>query len=552
MAGLERVVIGVDVGTGSARAGVFDLTGRRLGCATAPIQIWKPRPEWAEQSSDDIWAAVGSAVRQAVLVADVDPARVAGIGFDATCSLVVLDGEDRPVTVSDAGDDARNVIVWMDHRAVAEAEAINNGAHAVLRYVGGRISPEMQTPKLRWLKAHLPESWARAARFLDLADYLTYMSTGRDVRSICTTTCKWTYLGSSGKESWDREYFADIGLEDAIPRIGASVRPLGEAVGPVTPVAARHLGLPETVRVAVGIIDAHAGGIGSLGSLGAHSESFESAMALIGGTSSCHMSVSREPRFMPGVWGPYYGAMLPGLWLNEGGQSATGALIDYTLDNHAQGPALAAEAATRGLTIYEVINEDVNRLATTAGLAHPALLTRNIHVLDYHLGNRSPIADPNARGILDGLSLDTSRDSLALLYLATIQAVAYGTRHIIETFNENGYAIRDLYVTGGGVKNPVWLQEHADITTATIHLSAEPDAVLLGSAILGAVAAGAHPTVQDGTQAMCHSAAVVRPNPATAAFHAAKYRCYRDLYAQQTARRAVMAATTEATQAGAA
>ena len=169
---MRPVVIGVDVGTGSARAGVFDLEGRKLGSAVRDIRIWRPQPNFVQQSTNDIWAAVCAAVRQAL--AKAGAVEVYGIGFDATCSLAVVDADGAAVSVSPDGDDAQNVIVWMDHRALDQAGRINASGADVLRYVGGRISPEMETPKLLWLREHLPASWRRAALFFDLPDFLTW------------------------------------------------------------------------------------------------------------------------------------------------------------------------------------------------------------------------------------------------------------------------------------------------------------------------------------------------------------------------------------------
>src|SRR5262249_22291049 len=156
---------------------------------------------------------------------------------------------------------------WMDHRAVEQAARITAGRHDVLRYVGGVISPEMQTPKLLWLKEELPEAFARAAKFLDLPDFLTYRATGVDVRSLCTTVCKWTYVGQDGR--WDTDYFESIGLgelaAERFARIGTDVRPMGERIGPLTRDAAHDLGLVPGIPVGVSIIDAHAGGLGLLG-----------------------------------------------------------------------------------------------------------------------------------------------------------------------------------------------------------------------------------------------------------------------------------------------
>ena len=167
------LLLGVDVGTGSARAGLFDRAGARLGAGVHPIQIRHPREDFAEHSSDDIWRACGVAIRTALAQAGARPEHVRGIGFDATCSLVVLDERDRPVSVSPDGSAAHDTIVWLDHRAVDQAARINATRHEVLRYVGGTISPEMQTPKLLWLKENLPDRFARAARFLDLPDFLS-------------------------------------------------------------------------------------------------------------------------------------------------------------------------------------------------------------------------------------------------------------------------------------------------------------------------------------------------------------------------------------------
>jgi FGGY-family pentulose kinase len=435
----------------------------------------------------------------------------------------------------------------MDHRAVAQAGRINALGHEVLRYVGGVISPEMETPKLLWLRQHLPASFARAARFLDLADFLGYRATGNDVRSLCTTACKWTYLGHG--QGWDESYFRAVGLgelaADSFARIGRSVRPMGERAGGLTAAAAADLGLAPGTAVAVGIIDAHAGGLGMLGAplsgVAPTAEALEERVALIGGTSTCHMAVSREPKFIHGVWGPYYSAMVPGLWLTEGGQSATGALIDHTIASHARGAELTAEARRDGTTPQALLNRRLDALAAAAGVAAPAELTRGLHVLPDHHGNRSPRADPSLRGMVSGLKLSDSIDQLALLYLATIQAIALGTRHILAAMNAEGYRIQTLFASGGDTKNPVFVREHADATGCQVVLPAEPEAVLLGSALLGAVAAGDQPSVLAAMGAMNRAGSVVQPaGGAVARYFDRKYRVFHRLHEDQLAYRAVM------------
>lgn len=562
----DRVYLGVDVGTGSVRAGVFDACGTMLAAASRSIQMWRPQTDFAEQSSDDIWRAVCAAVRAAVAEAGATPACVRGIGFDATCSLVALDAEDRPVSVSPSGDDERNVIVWMDHRAAAEADFINSLHHDVLRYVGGGVSPEMQSPKLLWLKKHRPDSFQRVARFLDLPDFLTYRATGSDTRSLCTTVCKWTYQGhaepampgSVGR--WDETFWQQIGLAELTAfqfgRIGSVVRPIGEAVGTgLSESAASELNLTPHTPVGVAIIDAHAGGIGVLGAAptagvdGGPSASdggltadpdFQSRIALIGGTSSCHMAVSREPRFIRGVWGPYFSAMVPGLWLTEGGQSATGALLDHVIGAHARGAELVARPAG-DRTVYDELNDRIAALALARRVPFPALLTRELHVSpDFH-GNRSPRADASLRGVVAGQSLDDSVDALALLYYATVQAIAHGTKHILDTLNAHGYRIDTILACGGGTKNPVFLREHADVTGCRIVLPREPEAVLLGSAILGAVAAGDAASVPAAMSAMSGAGQTSEPaGDDVRRYHAAKHAVFHKLHADFVSYRELM------------
>jgi FGGY-family pentulose kinase len=538
-----ELYLGVDVGTGSVRAGLFDATGARRGLGVFPIQMFRPEEDFVEQSSEDIWRAVGRAVRAALAEAKAAPESVAGVGFDATCSLVVLDGDDRPVSVSPSGRDEQNVIVWMDHRAIAEADRINAIEHEVLKYVGGVISPEMQVPKLLWLSEKLPHSFRRARRFFDLPDYLSYRATGNDTRSLCTTVCKWTYLGHEGR--WADDFFEQVGLGDLAgaghKRIGERIRPMGERVSGLSEKSASELGLAPGTPVGVGIIDAHAGGLGLLGASldgSAPGEAeLETRLALIGGTSSCHMAVSTSPKFVPGVWGPYFSAMVPGLWLTEAGQSATGALIDHVVTSHVRGAELEREARATGTSVYALLNQRLEELAP----ARSHTLTEELHVYpDFH-GNRSPRADPTLRGMLSGLKLTDSVDSLALTYLATVQAIAHGTRQILKALNDQGYRIDTLLACGGDTKNPLFLREHADVTGCRVVLAHEPEAVLLGSALLGAVASGRYASVVEAMGHMSRAGSVLAPRgAAVSAYHARKHQVFLRMYEDQMTYRQLM------------
>lgn len=526
--------IGVDVGTGSARAGVFDLNGHMVGQASRAIDLYRPKADFVEQSSDNIWQAVCNAVRDAVNQADINPIQVKGLGFDATCSLVVLDKEGKPLTVSPSGRTEQNIIVWMDHRAIAQAERINATKHRVLDFVGGIISPEMQTPKLLWLKQHMPTTWANAGYLFDLPDFLTWRATQDATRSLCSTVCKWTYLGH--EQRWDKSYFQQIGLEDVLEhdaaKIGSDVKMMGEPLGHgLTQRAASEMGLIAGTAVSVSIIDAHAGTLGTLGATGVSGEvaDFNRRVALIGGTSTGHMAMSRTARFIGGVWGPYYSAILPEYWLNEGGQSATGALIDHVIQSHPCYQDLLAQAKTQGQTIYEVLNAILRRMAGEP--ENIAFLTQDIHMLPYFHGNRSPRANPTLTGILTGLKLSRTPEDMALHYLATIQAIALGTRHIIETMNHSGYSIDTIMASGGGTKNPIFVQEHANATGCAMLLPEESEAMLLGGAMMGTVAAGVFDTLPEAMSAMSRIGKTVTPQTnQIKSYYDRKYRVFHELY----------------------
>ena len=547
MADKKKYVLGIDVGTGSVRTGLFDAQGNRLSMKVHPIQLWRPQPDFVEQSSENIWQSICATVKEVLAESRINPSDIVGIGFDATCSLVVLNKEDKPLSVSLSRNPEQNIIVWMDHRAVKQAVRINATKHKVLKYVGGTISPEMEPPKLVWLKENLPGVFKQAGQFFDLADYLGYRATGDRTRSLCTTVCKWTYQGhlDSREEkdsvgSWDADFWNRIGLEEfpkeKYERIGRRVRPMGEPLGKgLTATSAKELGLIPGTAVSVGIIDAHAGGLGLLG-IKVKDEVvkpvlIETRLALIGGTSSCHMTASRKPFFIKGIWGPYYSAMIPGMWLTEGGQSATGALIDHIIFTHNRSSELAEEAKQKDQSIYQLLDKMIEGMAKKQGVEFYAQLTRDRHMLPYFHGNRSPRANPDLKGMMTGLPFNDSPEELALRYLATLQGIAYGNRHIIETMNANGYRIREILATGGGTKSKLYLQEHADASGCKIILGKEQEAVLLGSAILGAVAAGLFPSIFAAMQGMNEAGKVIYPQKGkVSVFHQKKYQAFQYLY----------------------
>jgi len=488
---MRQAFIGVDVGTSSARAGIFDENGILLATARHPITVWHEAGGVVEQSSSEIWAACAAAVRAAVAEAAISPSAVKGLGFDATCSLVVLDAGANPLTVSSSGDIKRNVIVWMDHRAIAEARQVNDTQDDVLRYVGGSISPEMEIPKLLWLKRHLPSTYSGAGHFFDLADYLSFRATGSTVRSICTLACKWNFLAH--EQRWSDSYFERIGLGDlaseAYAKVGKEIVAPGTPLGAgLTRPAAYDLGLLEGTPVGASLIDAHAGGVGTIGGRGKSGAAVDVCrrLAYIMGTSACIMATTSEARFVPGVWGPYYSGMVPGFWLNEGGQSAAGAAIDHLVKAHPAYSETVETARAEGLQILEFLEQRIVARARNSGEA--ALFARDIHVLPEFLGNRSPFADPDSRAIVAGMDLDTDVESMERLFVAGLCGLAYGLADVVDAFRSHGVGSDMMVISGGAGKSSLVRQIMADTTGLTVAVPETQEPVLLGAAMLGAVA----------------------------------------------------------------
>lgn len=496
---MRDLVFAVDVGTASTRAGIFDRAGGMLARAEHRIEMFRPDGDRAEYDSEEIWRAVCAAVRDALGAARVEPDRIAGIGFDATCSLVVRGRNGEQVSVSSAGDSCRDTIAWLDHRTVTEAEECTATGHPVLDFIGGVMSPEMQMPRLMWLKRHAGQAWAGAGHVFDLADYLAWRATGSDARSRCTLTAKWCYLPHRG--GWQRDYLDAVGIGDSLERglLGDTVLSAGSSLGPLTPQAAGELGLDTGCMVGAGLIDAFAGGLGVVG--GYAGNGIDRRAALVAGTSSCAMCYAPERRHVHGVWGPYPDVTLEGYWLTEAGQSATGALLDLVIR---MSPAGGEPDFATHRRIHQRIAE-LRRLED----ANPG---GGIHVLpDFH-GNRSPLADPRARGVISGLGLDPSFDGLCRLYWRVSVALALSLRQILEHLNANGYSIETLHVTGGQGRSPLLVELYADATGFAVCDTDTEDAVLLGTAMVAATASGWHNELAGACRAMRRKAMKREPS----------------------------------------
>jgi D-ribulokinase len=296
----------------------------------------------------------------------------------------------------------------------------------------------------------------------------------------------------------------------------------------LTRAAASDLGLAPGTPVGASLIDAHAGGVGAIGGRDGSGGAADvcERMAYIMGTSACIMATTREPCFVPGVWGPYYSGMVPGFWLNEGGQSAAGAAIDHLLKSHPGYAEASAAARKDGLDIIDFLERRI--IARAGDASKAALLARDIHVLPEFIGNRSPYADPDTRAVIAGLDLDTDVGAMERLFVAGLCGLAYGLAEVIEAFAAHGVASRVMVMGGGASRSPLVRQIMADTTGLTVALPQTREPVLLGAAMLGAVAGGAYAGIGETMTKMSALGRLSEPTaPGMAEFHSRKRDVYR-------------------------
>ena len=305
--------------------------------------------------------------------------------------------------------------------------------------------------------------------------------------------------------------------------------------------AAAEMGLAAGTPVGASLIDAHCGGVGTFACKGPDGEDLppETQMALIMGTSACAMTLAEDANFVDGVWGPYFGAMVPGYWLLEGGQSAYGAALDHLPTLHPAYAVMKEKAKADGLSLPFYLERRALEKAGSAEAA--AALARDIHVVPEFLGNRAPYADPEAKAIIGGLTLDSSEDSLVRLYVAGLCGLCYGTRQIIEAEKAKGLPLETLVVSGGAAQSGLLRRILSDATGMKVALPDTAEPVLLGGAIIGAVAAGDAANLKAGAEKMSSIREIMKPAGGdAAALHDQKFAAFSMLQAADRKIRALM------------
>jgi L-ribulokinase len=524
-------VVGVDFGTLSGRAVVVRVAdGAEAGGAVheygdgvieerLPGTGLRLPPDWALQNPDDWREVLRRAVPDAVRASGVDPARIVGIATDFTACTVLPSTVDGTPLCELAELRTRPHAwpkLWKHHAAQGQADRINALAHRrrepwIGRY-GGKISSEWEFAKALQVLEEDPELWARTERWIEAADWIVWQLAGVETRNTCTAGYKGIYQ--------DGAYPAPDFLAELDPRFAdfpatrlavPGLSPLGARVGGLSAQAAAWTGLPPGIAVATGNVDAH---VTAPAARAVEAGRFLAIM----GTSTCHVVNSSVLTELPGMCGVVDGGISAGSFGYEAGQSAVGDIFAWWLRTGV--PAeYHAEAAAQGETLHELLSRKC---------AGQPVGGHGLVALDWMGGNRSILVDHDLSGIIAGLTLATRPEEV---YRALIEATAFGTRLIIETFEKAGIPIVDFIVAGGLKRNPLLLQIYADVLRRPISVAASDDAPALGSAIHAAVAAGAYPDVHAASEAMGRvESGVYQPDEGNADVYDQLFAEYRHLH----------------------
>ncbi|MBN2304558.1 MAG: ribulokinase [Anaerolineae bacterium] len=498
----EKYTIGVDYGTESGRAVVVRVSdGAELGSAVYPYPdsvidehlpgSSKPLPpEWALQNPDDYIGVLKNTVPQAVKTSGIDPADVIGIGIDFTaCTMLPVKADGTPLCrLPEWRDNPHSwVKLWKHHAAQPEADKINATARAMgeswLDRYGGKISSEWFFSKMLQILDEAPEVYDAADRMLEAADWVIWQLCGVETRNTCTAGYKAIYQDGAYP---NKEYLAALHPKLATvveDKMMTDLAPLGGRAGGLTEEAAGWTGLTPGIAVAVANVDAHV-------TVPAAQVVEPGRMVMIMGTSICHMVLGDELHEVPGMCGVVDGGIIPGMYGYEAGQSGVGDIFAWFVDN-AVPPEYHAAAKNAGLDLHSYLESE-------AAKQKPG--EHGLLALDWWNGNRSVLVDVDLSGLLVGATLATRAPDI---YRALIESTAYGTRVIVEAFENNGVPITELVAAGGlPEKNKLLMQIYADVTGREFRIIDSAQGPALGSAMHAAVAAGAYPDIQAAAKVM--------------------------------------------------
>jgi len=534
MAG-KKYSLGIDYGTQSGRVLLVEVvTGNEVATHVVPYADGviddvlpgtgrKLETDWALQNPDDYLDVIRQGIPKVLALSKVAAEDVIGLGIDFTaCTMLPVDKNGSALCqLAEFRDNPHAwVKLWKHHAAQAEANLLNEIAarrgEAFLARYGGKISSEWLMPKIWQILNEAPEVYAAADYFMEATDWVIWQLTGNNVRNSCTAGYKALWHKETGYPSPEFFKALDPRMEHIVrEKFNSPIVSIGSKAGGLIREMAEQIGLLPGTAVAVGNVDAHA-------AVPAAGVVEPGKMVMSMGTSICHLVLGQEEVTVDGMCGVVEDGIISGYFGYEAGQSAVGDIFEWFVENCV--PASFSEAAKRtGVTVHQLLEQKASKLAP----GESGLLA-----LDWWNGNRSVLVDTNLTGLLVGATLATTPEEI---YRALIEATAFGTNMIIETFTKAGVRIDQLYACGGlSQKNAMLMQIFADVTGREIHVAQSLQTPALGAAMFGAVAAGkingGYDTIVDAASHMTHIKQVYAPNRENHAKYVLLYREYCHLH----------------------
>ena len=490
-------LLGIDVGTTSVKAVIFDEGGRRISKAVEEYSLETPKPDFVELDPEVYWRSCVNAVRRAV--------GKAGERDEVKAISVSSQGETL-IALDDSGKPLRRAIVWLDNRSRSEAKDIEKRFGEDVYEVTGQptVVPTWPATKILWLKRREPNVFESVWKFMMVEDYIIYKLTGRAVTEPSVSSS--TLLLDIRRDRWWSEILEYLELdEDKLPDIVQSGSPVGE----LGEEASRELGLSQGVLVASGAFDQAAAAIGA-GNVeeGIVSESTGAALAIVATVS--------EPVYDPAGRIPLHRHAAPRLYFLMPWCQTAGIILKWFRDRFAQSEKIVGELAD--IDCYKLLDEEAER-------APPG--SDGIVILPHLAGAASPEFDPNARGVLFGLSLAHERGHVIR---AMLESVGYMLRRNIELLEKLGIPIREVRSIGGGARSKIWCRIKSDILQLPVVLPVEEETACLGVAILAGVASGIYGSLKDAAETVIQIRERVEPNAENRAVYDELYGIYVELY----------------------
>ena len=483
-----RLLLGVDIGTSSAKGVVTDAAGTIVAEATRPHQVRSPKPGHYEHDAEEDWWG-GLTVVVSDLGRQVDLSRVAALSVSGIGPCVLpVDDEGRPLRPA--------ILYGIDTRGVAIAERLNRSAPPGRR----KLDSQAVLPKITWLEENEPEVWAQTHRILGCGGFLTLRLTGRAVVDRYEAGSYQPLLGDDGSRWCNR---ADILRRDLLPDLVGS----SDVVGTVTAWAAEHTGLPEGCLVIAPTVDAAAE------ATGAGAAEPGDLMIMYGSTGFFILISTGQPDSATFWTAPFLDS---GTFSVAGGTNTLGTLLQWFRDEF--GGTEVADERRGGRTAFE-------SLMALGEQSSPG--ANGLLALPYFEGERTPLSDPMARGAVLGLSLSSTR---ADVYRALVEAVAFTIKDNLDAMTAEGHEPRRILAVGGGAKNLLLLQVVSDVTGLAQTVPDNTIGAARGDALRAAVGLGVFSTVA-AAAATVQPARTIRPAADLAAFYRERFDVFKDAYA---------------------